>query len=83
MQKEAQGPSEAGKHLEAPRCVCSQTKMKIWSCEIREKLNPSSCAMSKPQLNIPQNVFVQYNRENAYTCARPFQICLSPGVSLE
>lgn len=80
MQKEAQGPLEAGKHLEAPRYVCSWTKTKIWSREIREKLKSCSCTMSKPQLNIRQNVFVQCNREYTYTCARPFQICLSPGV---
>lgn len=80
MQKEAQGPLEAGKHLEASRYVCSWTKMKIWSCEIREKLNSCSCTMSKPQLNIPQNVSVQCNREWTCTCARPFQICLGPGI---
>lgn len=45
--------------------------MKNWSCENREKLNSHSCTVSKPQLNISQNVFVQCNGEHKYTCARP------------
>lgn len=72
MQKEAWGPSEAGKHQEALRYVCSWTKVKIWSCEIREKLNSHSCTVSKPQLNISPNGFVRCNREYMYPCARPF-----------
>lgn len=46
--------------------------MKIWSCEIREKLNSRSCTVSKPQLNTSQNGFVRCNGEYTYTCATPF-----------